>query len=149
MRSSTHPDFDPKPLYWFNAPYHQIRQLLRSSVPPLPFPYRPSSSPTCVLPIHSVVMLSSHPRLSSQNSWPISSADTHPTMSAWSFPPTQRGGSVVDIHAKLLPPAVASCPTPVALYTVQVLGGYGYTDDPEKDIASLAVNHSSVNTLYT
>ena len=121
-RSSTHPDFDPKSPYWFNAP--SSRQLLRPSVPPLPFPYRPSSSPTCVLPIHSVVMLSSHPRLGSQTSWPTSSAGTHPTMSAWSFPPTQRGGSVVDMHAKLLPPAVASRPTtPVALYTVQILGG--------------------------
>ena len=34
------------------------------------------------------------------------------------------------------------------LYTVQVLGGYRYTADPEKDIALLAVNHSGVNISY-
>ncbi|KIM63424.1 hypothetical protein SCLCIDRAFT_757087 [Scleroderma citrinum Foug A] len=150
-RSSTHPDFNPKSSYWFNVP--SSRQLLRPSVPPLPFPYRPSSSPTCVLtkdPDPFCGDVPSHPRLGSQNSWPISSADTHPTMSAWSFPPTQRGGTIVDIHAKLLPPTVASRPTtPAALYTVQILCGYRYTADPEKDIVSLAVNRSGVNISYT
>lgn len=115
-RSSTHPDFNPKSSYWFNVP--SSRQLLRSSVPSPPFPTAQAPpNPFCG-------NVPSHPRPSSQTSWPTSSAGTHPTMSAWSFPPTQRGGSVVDMHAKLLPPAVASRPTtPVALYTVQILGG--------------------------
>ena len=118
------PDFDPKSPYWFNAPSSPDLSIPQAFGSISPLSYHPSSSPTCVLPIHSVVMLSSHPRLGSQTSWPTSSAGTHPTMSAWSFPPTQRGGSVVDMHAKLLPPAVPSRPTtPVALYTVQILGG--------------------------
>ena len=48
-------------------------------------------------------------------------------MSVWSFPRTQHGGSIVDIHAKFLLSAMESYPTmPAALSIVQVLGGYDH-----------------------
>ncbi|KAL4076429.1 hypothetical protein V8B97DRAFT_1921875 [Scleroderma yunnanense] len=137
----------PKSSYWFNAPSSPDPSI--PPVPPLPSSYRPSSSPTCVItedpdPFRRDVP--SRPRLGSQSSWLTSSAGTHPTMSAWSYPTMQHGGSVVDIHAGLLPLAGVSRPaTPAALSTAQVLGGYGYTADSEKGIASLAVNEPGVN----
>ncbi|KAG6331516.1 hypothetical protein ID866_7573 [Astraeus odoratus] len=140
----------PKSSYWFGAPSSPDPSI--PPVPPLPSPYRPSSSPTYVIsedpdPFRRDVP--SRPRLGSQSSWLTSSAGTHPTMSAWSFPPTHHGGSVVDVHAELIPPPAASRPaTPAALATAQVLGGYGYTGDSEKGIASLAVNEPGIDISY-
>jgi len=124
----------PKSSFWFNAPSSPDPSI--PPVPPLPPPYRRSSSPTCVITDDP-----SRPRLGSQSSWL--------TSSAWSFPQTQHGGSIVDIHAELLSPAMASRPaTPAALFTAQVLGGYGYTSGSEKGIASLAVNDPGVDISY-
>ncbi|KAI6042739.1 hypothetical protein EDC04DRAFT_2964607 [Pisolithus marmoratus] len=142
----------PKSSFWFSAPSPQDPSI--PPVPPLPSPYRPSSSPTYAVnddpdPFRRDVP--SRPRLGSQSSWLTSSAGTHPTVSAWSFPTAHNVESVVDIRAGLLPHAApASRPaTPAALSTAQVLGGYGYTGDSEKGIASLAAKGSGVDISYS
>ena len=142
----------PKSSYWFNAPSSPDSSI--PPVPPLPSSCRSNSSPTptCIItedpdPFRRDVP--SRPRLGSQSSWLTSSAATHPTLSAWSFPPTQHDGSVADLHAGLLSPGMASRPaTPAALSTAKVLGGYGYTADSEKGITSLAVADPSVDISY-
>ncbi|KAI6032195.1 hypothetical protein BKA83DRAFT_4210637 [Pisolithus microcarpus] len=141
----------PKSSFWFSAPSPRDHSV--PPVPPLPSPYRPSSSPTCVVgddpdPFRRDVP--SRPRLGSQSSWLTSSAGTHPTMSAWSFPTAHHVESVVDVRAGLLPTALDSRPTtPAALSTAQVLGGYGYTTDSEKGIASLAAKECGVEISYS
>ncbi|KAI5999860.1 hypothetical protein F5J12DRAFT_270440 [Pisolithus orientalis] len=141
----------PRSSYWFSAPSPQDPSI--PPVPPLPSPYRPSTSPTFVIsedpdPFRRDVP--SRPRLGSQSSWLTSSAGTHPTISAWSFPATPHGESVVDVRAGLLPAAPGSRPaTPAALSTAQVLGGYGYTADSEKGIESLATKGSGVDISYS
>ncbi|KAI6120815.1 hypothetical protein EDD17DRAFT_873973 [Pisolithus thermaeus] len=141
----------PKSSFWFSCPSPQDPSV--PPVPPLPSPYRPSTSPTCVIgddpdPFRRDVP--SRPRLGSQSSWLTSSAGTHPTMSAWSFPTAHQVESTVDVRAGLLPAAPGSRPTtPAALSTAQVLGGYGYTADSEKGIASLATKGSGVEISYS
>ncbi|KAI6122720.1 hypothetical protein EDD16DRAFT_1779991 [Pisolithus croceorrhizus] len=122
-------------------------------VPPLPSPYCSSTSPTCVIgddPDLFCCDIPSCPRLGSQSSWLTSSTGMHPTMSAWSFPTAHQVESTVDVRVGLLPATPGSRPaTPTALLTAQVLGGYGYTADSEKGIASLTTKGSGVEISYT
>ncbi|KAH7887332.1 hypothetical protein F5I97DRAFT_1805406 [Phlebopus sp. FC_14] len=150
--TASQPSLAPKSSYWFNPPTPiNVYDAFIPPVPPLPTPYRQSSSPTCVIsedpdPFRRDVP--SRPRLGSQSSWLTSPAASQVTLSAWSYPTTQHGGSTADIHAELLPPAAASRPATPALSSAQVLGGYGYTNDSEKGIASLAVSGSGVNISF-
>ncbi|KAI6112822.1 hypothetical protein F5141DRAFT_1063160 [Pisolithus sp. B1] len=115
-------------------------------VPPLPSPYCSSTSPTCVIgddPDLFCRDIPIHPRLGSQSSWLTSST-------AWSFPTAHQVESTVDVRVGLLPATLGSRPaTPTALLTAQVLGGYGYTADSEKGIASLTTKGSGVEISYT
>ncbi|KAI6046837.1 hypothetical protein EDC04DRAFT_2627739 [Pisolithus marmoratus] len=142
----------PKSSFWFSAPSPQDPRSTSSILSRRLIV--PASSPTYVIsddpdPFRRDVP--SRPRLGSQSSWLTSSAGTHPTVSAWSFPTAHNVESVVDIRAGLLPHAApASRPaTPAALSTAQVLGGYGYTGDSEKGIASLAAKGSGVDISYS
>ncbi|KAI6095142.1 hypothetical protein EV401DRAFT_1896143 [Pisolithus croceorrhizus] len=99
------------------------------------------TSPTCVIgddPDLFCCDIPSCPRLGSQSSWLTSST-------AWSFPTAHQVESTVDVRVGLLPATPGSRPaTPTALLTAQVLGGYGYTADSEKGIASLTTKGSFV-----
>lgn len=57
--------------------------------------------------------------------------------------------SVVDLNAALLPQVGPSGPATPALSSAKVLGGYGYTADSEKGIASLAVTGGEVDVSYS
>ncbi|KAH7907503.1 hypothetical protein BJ138DRAFT_1129128 [Hygrophoropsis aurantiaca] len=145
----------PKSSYWFNPPNsaHASDSDI-PPVPPLPSPYRPSSSPTCCGglsddpdPFRRDVP--GRPRLGSQSSWLTSHSGSQATLSAFSYPTTHHGGSAVDLNTGLLAPPTASRPATPALCSAQVLGGYGYTADSEKGLASLAVTGSEIDiSLY-
>ncbi|KAF9226909.1 hypothetical protein BS17DRAFT_776320 [Gyrodon lividus] len=148
--AASQPSLVPKSSYWFNPPSPAMDPSI-PPVPPLPSPYRGNSSPTFVIsedpdPFRRDVP--SRPRLGSQSSWLTSHAGSQATLSAWSYPTTQHGGSVVDINAELLPHTMASRPATPALSSAKVLGGYGYTADSEKGIASLAVADSEVDISF-
>lgn len=57
--------------------------------------------------------------------------------------------SVVDLNAALVPQVEPSRPPTPALSSAKVLGGYGYTADPEKGITSLAVTGGEVDVSYS
>ena len=63
--------------------------------------------------------------------------------------PTTPMASVVDLNAALLPQVIPSRPATPALSSAKVLGGYGYTADSEKGIASLAVTGGEVDISYS
>ncbi|KAH7922976.1 hypothetical protein BV22DRAFT_1197017 [Leucogyrophana mollusca] len=143
----------PKSSYWFNpaASAHALDSPI-PPVPPLPSPYRPSTSPTCCGlsedpdPFRRDVP--SRPRLGSQSSWLTSPSGSQVTLSAFSYPTTHHGPSAADLHAELLPSTAVSRPATPALSSARVLGGYGYTADSEKGIASLAVTGSEIDVSF-
>ncbi|KAF9232790.1 hypothetical protein BU15DRAFT_54645 [Melanogaster broomeanus] len=140
----------PQSSYWFCPPTPATGSSI-PPVPPLPSPYRGSTSPTCVMsedPDPFRRDAPSRPRLGSQSSWLTSPAGSQATASAWSYPTTPLTGSAVDIHAELLPHSISSRPATPALSSAKVLGGYGYTGDSEKGIASLAVTDSEVDISF-
>jgi hypothetical protein len=135
-----------KSAFWFSNP---SSGELVPPVPPLPSPYGATSETLSGDPDpfrRDLPPLPNHPRgrLDSQTSWLTSSYGTQPTLSAWSFPPSQHEGSlhspslrspsVQDFHSNPSRPA-----TP-ALATAQVLGGYGYGPGNKSDgsLSSLA-----------
>lgn len=132
--------------YWFNA---------SATAPPVPrVPseyYATHASPSAASlqesdpfrrhsPDNSVLDLpagatSQRPRFGSQTSWMTSSAGSHTTVTAWSFPGTQHdNGSFLDprepsSRAGLLAPPRPSTP---ALANANVLGGYGYNPSAQE-----------------
>ncbi|KAF9450669.1 hypothetical protein P691DRAFT_700859 [Macrolepiota fuliginosa MF-IS2] len=144
-QTGSHHSVPVKSSYWFGAPSREDIP----PVPPLPSPYgqispgadsladpdpfrRDTPSP---LPHHPLV------RLGSRSSWLTSANGSQTTVSAWSFPATQRepsvrSPSVRDVHT---PSTLVSRPNTPALASAQVLGGYGYApDEVEKGVLSLA-----------
>ncbi|KAG1735718.1 uncharacterized protein EDB91DRAFT_551386 [Suillus paluster] len=140
----------PKSSYWFDPPTPMTSDALIPPVPPLPSPYRSSSSPTCALssdPDPFRRDAPSRPRLGSQSSWLTSAPGSQVTHSAWSYPTTPRSGvSVIDLNAELLPHATR--PLTPAMSSARVLGGYGSQGDSERGIASLAYSGSDVDISF-
>lgn len=172
--TASQPSLQPKSSYWFAPPTSGTDPSI-PPVPPLPSAYRGNSAPTCVVnedpdPFRRDVP--SRPRLGSQSSWLTSPSVSQATTSAWSYPTTPITGSATEVNAMLLPHALPSRPaTPMtsvvdlnaallpqlgpsrpatpALSSAKVLGGYGYTADSEKGIASLAVTGGEVDISYS
>lgn len=171
--AASQPSSQSKSSCWFNPIPGTDPSI--PPVPPLPSVYRGNVSPTCVMnedPDPFRRDAPSRPRVGSQSSWLTSPAASQATMSAWSYPTTSVNGSAVEVNAVLLPHALPSRPTtPMAsavdlnavlfpqvapsrsatpaLSSAKVLGGYGYTADSEKGIASLAVTGGEVDISYS
>ncbi|KIK92545.1 hypothetical protein PAXRUDRAFT_829852 [Paxillus rubicundulus Ve08.2h10] len=150
--AASQPSLAPNSSYWFNPPSPATDPSI-PPVPPLPSPYRSrgASSPTFVIsedpdPFRRDVP--SRPRLGSQSSWLTSPSGSQITASAWSYSTTHHGGSALDIRTELLHPTMASHPATPALSSAKVLGGYGYTGDSERGIASLAMTDSQVDISF-
>ncbi|EGO02088.1 hypothetical protein SERLA73DRAFT_71232 [Serpula lacrymans var. lacrymans S7.3] len=140
-----------KSSFWFNPPTPANgRDSGIPPVPPLPSPYKQSTSPTCALsddpdPFRRDVPDNQRARLGSQTSWLTSPSASQVTLSAWSYPTGRGDASTPDLNAELLPSTAVSRPVTPALASAQVLGGYGYTRDAEKGIASLAVTGTEID----
>ncbi|KAL0580731.1 hypothetical protein V5O48_001289 [Marasmius crinis-equi] len=143
-----HASVPGKSAFWFGA----VSQEHIPPVPPLPSPYGPISPTSAslaepdpfgraVTPTSTSQLVPQHPRqrFGSQTSWLTSSAGSHATMSAWSFP---ANGSSPNLQTTLLPSTAVngSRPATPAMAEAKVLGGYGYTPkDSEAGIAGLAL----------
>ncbi|KAJ8086976.1 hypothetical protein PM082_005801 [Marasmius tenuissimus] len=150
-----HASVPGKSAFWFSP----VSQEHIPPVPPLPSPYGPISPTSASLaeadPFRRAVtpttsttqLIPQHPRqrFGSQTSWLTSSAGSHETMSAWSFPRSPgrsiRNVSSPNLHTELLPSTAvnASRPATPAMSEAKVLGGYGYAPkDSEVGLAALA-----------
>ncbi|KAF8076690.1 hypothetical protein FPV67DRAFT_1649473 [Lyophyllum atratum] len=145
----SHPSIPAKSSFWFNSSTPNVDDV--PPVPPLPSPYGPLSATAETLtdpdPFRrdTPSPLPDHPRtrLGSQTSWLTSSNGSHQTMSAWSYPASNREGtlrnaSTTDLHTPL---TAISRPTTPQMANAQVLGGYGFAPgslEAEKGLAALA-----------
>ncbi|KAF9266312.1 hypothetical protein L218DRAFT_985929 [Marasmius fiardii PR-910] len=146
-----HPSVPGKSSFWFSP----MSQEHIPPVPPLPSPYGPLSPTAASLAepdpfgraqTPTSTLMPQHPRqrFGSQTSWLTSSAGSHVTMSAWSFPATHREGSIhnassPNLDTQLLPSTAVSRPSTLAMADAKVLGGYGYVPkDSERGLAALA-----------
>ncbi|KIK67707.1 hypothetical protein GYMLUDRAFT_68728 [Collybiopsis luxurians FD-317 M1] len=154
-QTAAHPSVPAKSSYWFGSSSPQVDAI--PPVPPLPSPYGPLSPTSASLAeadpfgrTPSPLPQQPRERLGSQTSWLTSSAGSHTTISAWSFPATKAGSirnaSSPNVNTALLPStAVASSrPATPALSSAQVLGGYGYKDS-EKGTASKSLPGASLD----
>ncbi|KAK7049701.1 hypothetical protein VNI00_005732 [Paramarasmius palmivorus] len=151
-QNASHPSIPGKSSYWFGP---ASQEQFVPPVPPLPSPYGPVSPTSASLaeadPFRrtpSPLPGPEHPRqrFGSQTSWLTSSAGSHGTISAWSFPASShhegsiRNASSPNLQTELLPSTAVSRPSTPAMANAQVLGGYGYTPskDSESGIAAFA-----------
>ena len=150
-QTAHHPSIPAKSSFWFGSTTHNDIQV--PPVPPLPSPYGPNPvSPTSAgladpdpfrRDAPTPVPHGQKPRFGSQSSWLTSSAGSHTTVTAWSFPATHREGSVREVSTPDCNTALNTVSRPVTpgLADAQVLGGYGYAHgnmEAEKGLASLA-----------
>lgn len=139
-----HHSVPTKSSYWFGAASREDIP----PVPPLPSPYTSQTvSPTAETladpdPFRrdTPSPMPNYPRtrLGSQTSW-LTSNGSHTTISAWSFPTTQRESSIYSpsVRGVQTPSTLVSRPNTPALASAQVLGGYGYgPGEAEKGVSA-------------
>ncbi|KAF5346032.1 hypothetical protein D9757_014278 [Collybiopsis confluens] len=158
-QSGSHPSLPAKSSYWFGSSSLQVDAI--PPVPPLPSPYGPLSPTSASLAEPDPFGRTPSPQphypkerlLGSQKSWLTSSAGSHSTISAWTYPTTRaesiRNASSPNLDTALLPSTAVASSRPVtpALSSAQVLGGYGYNDS-EKAATSPASGTSLDISVY-
>lgn len=155
---ASQPSIPAKSSYWFGpaTPANGIMsQETIPPVPPLPSPYRTSTSPDSpgfendADPFYRAESPhAARERIGSQSSWLTSTSGTRQTLSAWSFPTTHHThldpalvsaiSSTHDLNQELLQ---TSRPTTPGMSQAQVLGGYGWSpiaSDKEKGLSSFS-----------
>lgn len=167
-QTTNHPSVPGKSSFWFGSATQNDIQV--PPVPPLPSPYGPPS-PGPLSPAFTsdpdpfrkesseTVVNNQKPRMGSQTSWLTSSAGSHTTVTAWSFPETQHDGthqetttlrnpSPQEFHTAPNSIRGGSRPLTPAMANAQVLGGYGYMEAERGLTAFAAPIGSTINISY-
>lgn len=137
--TASYPSIAPKSSYWFNpaTPFGSRESV--PPVPPLPAPYRPTSTTSAQINDDPDPFKRPVPRMGSQSSWLTEPSQYQPTLSNWSFPATQppspppTAASLPMLGSDLLPSTAVSRPTTPAMANAEVLGGYGYNADSSQE----------------
>ncbi|KAH9943214.1 uncharacterized protein BXZ73DRAFT_97267 [Epithele typhae] len=145
--TASFPSLAPKSSFWFNPASPFGSQETVPPVPPLPAPYRPSSTTSAHINSDPDPFKRQAPRNGSQSSWLTEPSQYQPTLSNWSFPATQppspppTAASLPALGTDMLPSTAVSRPMTPAMASAEVLGGYGYT--PEGAEAEKGLNSFS------
>ncbi|KAI9000773.1 hypothetical protein BD414DRAFT_532602 [Trametes punicea] len=145
--TASYPSLAPKSSFWFNpaTPFGSRESV--PPVPPLPAPYRPTSTTSAHINDDPDPFQRQAPRMGSQSSWLTEPSTYQPTLSNWSFPTTQppspppSAATLPALGTDMLPSTAVSRPLTPAMASTAVLGGYGYV--PENGQAEKGLNSFS------
>ncbi|KAI0638426.1 hypothetical protein C8Q77DRAFT_1215235 [Trametes polyzona] len=150
--TASYPSLAPKSSFWFNpaTPYGSRESV--PPVPPLPAPYRPTSTTSAHINSDPDPFKRQAPRMGSQSSWLTEPSTYQPTLSNWSFPtshppsPPPSAATLPGLGTDMLPSTAVSRPLTPAMASAEVLGGYGYvgeSGEAEKGLNSFSSQASS------